>query len=339
MKLFFLVSFEIIKRSKGLLFLILVILGLIIFVQVKFNLLFNSNTITLGFIGTYQTHDLPLEVTNLISEGLVIADENGRIKPNLVSGWETNNDATVFKFKLKDDLKWVDGTPIKSSDLVLSIPNVEISTPDDKTIQFKLSEAYSPFPSLLTKPIIKKGEMIGMGPYRISKIEKSRIFITKIELTTNDSSLPKIYIRFYPNEKVAITGFNLGEVQTLFDFSDDDAFSQNSNVKILKKTDFKRIVTVLFSMSDSLVGSKNRSLRQALSYITPKIEGEELANNPYPSNHWAYDSGAKKYLDNKKEAEEALERAKSQMSADQLKGEIILTSTLNLEEVGKKVVE
>ncbi|OGE31160.1 hypothetical protein A3C59_04100 [Candidatus Daviesbacteria bacterium RIFCSPHIGHO2_02_FULL_36_13] len=339
MKLFFLVSFEIIKRSKGLLFLILVILGLIIFVQVKFNLLFNSNTITLGFIGTYQTHDLPLEVTNLISEGLVIADENGRIKPNLVSGWETNNDATVFKFKLKDDLKWVDGTPIKSSDLVLSIPNVEISTPDDKTIQFKLSEAYSPFPSLLTKPIIKKGEMIGMGPYKISKIEKSRIFITKIELTTNDSSLPKIYIRFYPNEKVAITGFNLGEVQTLFDFSDDDAFSQNSNVKILKKTDFKRIVTVLFSMSDSLVGSKNRSLRQALSYITPKIEGEELANNPYPSNHWAYDSGAKKYLDNKKEAEEALERAKSQMSADQLKGEIILTSTLNLEEVGKKVVE
>ena len=177
MKLFFLVSFEIIKRSKGLLFLILVILGLIIFVQVKFNLLFNSNTITLGFIGTYQTHDLPLEVTNLISEGLVIADENGRVKPSLVSGWETNNDATVFKFKLKDDLKWVDGTPIKSSDLVLSIPNVEISTPDDKTIQFKLSEAYSPFPSLLTKPIIKKGEMIGMGPYKISKIEKSRIFI------------------------------------------------------------------------------------------------------------------------------------------------------------------
>src|SRR5205823_650913 len=102
----------------------------------------------------------------------VVAEKDGKIKPNLVSGWEVNNDATVFKFKLKPDLTWVDNTPVKSSDLIFSIPNTDVSYPDDKTIQFKLKESYSPLPSLLTKPIFKQGTLVGVGPYQVVKVEK-----------------------------------------------------------------------------------------------------------------------------------------------------------------------
>lgn len=337
LKLIFLVLVETIKRSKGWLILIVSLVLLIILAQARFNFFYNPNTITLGFIGTYQTHDLPVEVTNLISEGLVKADENGRIKPNLVSGWETNNDATKFSFKLKDNLRWADDSEVKAGDLALAIPNVEVAALDDRVIEFKLKEPYSPLPSLLTKPIIRKGSLMGVGPYRITKIEKSRIFITKIELTASDPNLPKIFIRFYPNEKVAITGFNLGEVQALLDFSDLAAFKKNTNVAILQKTDFKRVVNVLFQTKNPLLSS--RSVRQALAYISPKIEGEEVANNPYPPALWAYDSSAKKYLNNPAEAKEAMERAKTQVNQELLKGEVILTSTANLEEVGKRVAE
>ncbi len=338
-KVGFLIFVEFSKRQRTYFFAAAAIIAALIFTQMKFNIFYSTNSIRIGLIGTYQEHDLPEEITKLVSQSLVSIDESNRVKPNLVTGWDTNNDATEFKFRLKDNLTWADGEKIKSSDLDFPIPDVTISYPDDQTIDFKLKDSYSPFPSLLTKPIFKKGTFMGIGPYKITKIEKSRVFITKIILTSVRIDLPIVYVRFYPNEKVALTGFSLGEVQALLDVNNTDYFSKNTVVKIKQKTDYTKIVTVLYSMADGLVGGKNRSLRQALSFIAPTIKDEEVANNPYPKNSWAYDGTAKKYLDNSEEASSALERAKTQMGMDQMHKEIILTSTANLEGVGKQVVE
>lgn len=336
LKLWFLIAVKLINRHKALFIGLVILLPIIIFLEIKFNLFFNTNNISLGFIGTYQEHDLPIQVTQLISEGLVKADASGHIKPNLVSGWEVNNDATSFKFKLRPDLKWADGSPIRSKDLIFEIPNVEISFPDDEIIQFNLKDAYSPFPSLLIKPIIRKGSMVGTGPYKITRIEKSRIFITKIELKPLDLNLPVIYIRFYPNEKVAITGFNLGEAQAILGFSNPRAFSQNPKAALLQKRDYDRLVSILFNTRDTVLS--NRSLRQALAFSTPEIPAEEIADNPYPHYLWAYNPDSKKYLNSPEEAKSALERARSSLSEEQLKEEITLTATSNLEDVGNLVI-
>jgi len=315
----------------------IVILIVIFFLQARFNLLFKDQDLRIGLIGTYQEHDLPEEVTRLVSTGLVKADEKGKIKPNLVTGWEVNNDITSFKFKLKDNLKWSDGKLLKAQDLVIVIPNTEVSFPDDKTIKVSLKESYSPLPSLLTKPLFRKGSMAGFGPYRISKIEKSRIFITKITLEGTRPNLPTIQVRFYPNEKIALTGFNLGEVQALIGLSNTGSLPRGSLIKVKQKTDYSKIVTILYQTSDSLLG--NRSLRQALSYQAPKIKEQEIADNPYPPSLWAYNADSKKYLANEEEAQSALERAKSSLSEDQLSGQIILTTTPNLENVGRAIVD
>lgn len=336
LKLALLICLEYLRRNRQWLILGLILLPLIFFAQLKLKLFDSQNSISLGLIGTYQEYDLPIEVTKLISEGLVEADTNGRIKPRLISGWETNHDATEFRFKLKDGLKWADQTKVLASDLEFSIPSTEISFPEERSIQFNLKEPYSPLPSLLTKPIFKKGTSLGVGAYRVTKIEKSRIFITKITLSSDNLTLPIIYIRFYPNEKVAVTGFNLGEVQALLGLSNLREFSSNPLVRIKQKTDFTKIVTILFQTQDPLL--KNRSLRQALSFVTPAIAGEEEANNPYPPNLWAYNKDSKKYLSNPEEAQAALERAKSSLADDKLVGELILTATPNLEEVGKVIV-
>lgn len=339
MKLVLLIALGFLKRQKFYFLVALLAILVLIFAQFKYNLFVQKNNLRIGLIGTFQEHDLPSEVTKLVSMSLVAVGPDNKIKPNLASGWETNNDATVFKFKLKDDLKWIDGSKLVSTDLEFGIPNVSVSYPDSKTIQFNLKESYSPFPSLLTKPIIKKGTLMGIGPYKILRIEKSRIFITKILLTSTNTSLPTLYIRFYPNEKVAYTGFSLGEVDALLGTGSVKPYDGNPILTIKQATDYSKIVTIFFSMTDPLVGGKTRSLRQALSYITPKINGEEVADNPYPPNSWAYDKESKKYLNNPKEAKSALERAKTQMDDDKFHSEIILTATPNLEEVGKQVVE
>ncbi len=335
-RLLFLIIFEYLKRKIIWFAGSFILIVLLLMLQTKLNLFFPANIIRIGLIGTYQEHDLPIEVTKLLSSGLVEASSDGRIKPNLVSGWETNNDATIFKFKLKD-LKWTDGAVVKSSDLEFNIPNTNVSYPDEKTIQFDLKESYSPLPSLLTKPVFRRGTLVGIGSYRIKKIEKSRIFITKINLEPLDGKSPIIVIRFYPSEKVAITGFNLGEVQALMGLSNPKLINTNSLISIKRKVDYSKIVTILFQTTDSLL--HNRSLRQALSYQTPKIENEEVANNPFPPQSWARNADAKEYLSNPEEAKVALERAKSSLSEDKLNSELILTSTPNSEEVGKVVVD
>jgi len=307
------------------------------FLQFKFNLIHAPNVIKIGIIGTYQQHDLPQELTRLISEGLTTASEEGKIMPVLVSGWEVNNDATQYKFKLKDNLKWSDNTQISSSDLDFAIPNTVVSFPEKGIIQFNLKESYSPFPSLLVKPVFKKGTLLGTGPYKVQKVEKSRIFITKITLSPIDPKLPGIIIRFYPSEKVAVTGFNLGEVQAIFGLSSPTAFAGNSQVALKQKPDYSKIVTILFQAEDPLL--QNRSLRQALAYQLPQIPNEEIANNPYPPKLWAYNSSSKKYFSNPGEAQDALKRAKSNISQEKLKSEIILTTTPNLSEVGKIAVD
>lgn len=305
--------------------------------QWQFGIFKMDYTLLEGMVGTYQEHDLPQEVTNLLSEGLVNFSSFDKIEPNLASSWDINNDATIFKFYLRDHLYWVDGTPVKASEMSFNIPDVEITTPDERTIQFKLKESYSPLPSLLVKPIFKKGTLLGTGPYQLERVEKSRIFITRLTLIPKDTLLPKIMIRFYPNEKVAIAGFNLGEVQTLLGISNHDLIERNHQFKHKKISDFTKIVTILYSLEDPLLG--NRSIRQALSFAAPAIEDEDIANNPYPAGSWAYDQNAKKYLSNIEEAQSAIKRAQSSLSDEQLKADLTLTTTPNLEMVAQKIVE
>lgn len=336
MKLVILIGFKFFRRKIRWIGLFFVILFFLVFLQIKFKSFYATDYLSEGFVGTYQEHDIPQEVKRLLSDSMVTLDKSGRIKPNLSQNWDVNKDATEFKFIIKDNLYWADGSKIKSSDLEFNIPDVEISTPDDKTIQFKLKEPYSPFPSLLTKPVFKKGAKIGTGPYQIKKIEKSRIFITKITLESIKEDLPTLNIRFYPNEKVAITGFYMGEVQSLFGLTNPKVVNINPIINIKQITDYTKIVTILYNTKDPLFS--NRSFRQALAYQAPKIAGEEEANSLYPKFYWVYKEDEKKYLSNPKEAKKTLERAESSLSEEKLKEDIYLTSTPNLEEVAKKIV-
>ena len=78
-KLWFKIFFEVLKRYKISLFLSFLVILLISFAQYKYKVFANPNSINLGLIGTYQEHDLPYEVTKLISDSLVEADDKGRM--------------------------------------------------------------------------------------------------------------------------------------------------------------------------------------------------------------------------------------------------------------------
>lgn len=338
LRLYLLIAIKYASRHRKKFLLGFLVLALVSLIAYKVEPNISSSTyLSEGLIGTYQANDLPEVLTQLISDPLVEMDQNGRPSPKLVSGWEVNNDATIFKFRLKDNLMWSDGSKVKSNDLPFNIPDVEVSYPDQKTIQFKLGDSFSPFPTLLTKPVLKNGMLIGTGPYRVIRIEKSRIFITKVSLEPISHDLPKLNVRFYPNEKTASVAFDIGEIQSFLGVTDTSSYTQNPLAKLKQKPTYSRIAAILYNTSDPLLS--NRSFRQALSYSAPKIEGEEQAKTAIAPFSWAYyPKNINNYLSNTEQAKTSLGRAKASANSEILKKELVLTATPQFEQIGKQVV-
>jgi len=322
MKLFFLILLATLRRKWKLYSLISFGIFFITILFFTTSLTIRPNVLSEGLIGTYQEHDLPEVATNLLSDGLVEM-ENGRAKPKLASSWEVNNNATEFKFKLKPNLNWADGSQIYSEDIIFHIPDVEVTYPDSSIIQFKLKDSFSAFPSLLAKPIFKKDSLLGIGPYKVAKIEKSLIFITKITLRSSDRSLPEVILRFYPNEKTALSAFALGEVQSLLGVNSLAEFNNHPRAETKEILSYSRIVAVLYNVSDPVLG--NRSIRQALSYSAPVFTSETAAKTPIPPNSWAFNGAVNDYLGNFEAAKQALSRAKGAVKPEDFDKPITLT--------------
>lgn len=53
-------------------------------------------------------------------EGLVIYDNKGNIAPGVAQSWEADADGSVYTFKLRDNAKWSDGTPVTAHDFAYS---------------------------------------------------------------------------------------------------------------------------------------------------------------------------------------------------------------------------
>ena len=58
-------------------------------------------------------------------EGLTIYDAKGEIVPGAAESWTVSDDGTVYTFKLRENGKWSDGSPVTAEDFVFSLSRVE----------------------------------------------------------------------------------------------------------------------------------------------------------------------------------------------------------------------
>ena len=57
-------------------------------------------------------------VIRQLFEGLMIQDAQGNVIPGVATGFEVNDDNTVYTFTLRDDAKWSNGDPVTANDFV-----------------------------------------------------------------------------------------------------------------------------------------------------------------------------------------------------------------------------
>lgn len=296
-------------------------------------------TLKIGLIGQYTVAELPEEVLQEISYGLTRIDENGEAQPAIAETWSIDNEGKTYVFKLKEvgDV-WHDGEAFTTADVNYNFKDVSFSI-NDGQMTFVLKEPFSPFPVILSRPLFKKG-LIGLGAYRVKRIEKRGNFVKSILLTpyersnilTDKNLLPNKLYRFYNNENELKTGFNLGEIDIIKNIFNLAGLYLNPSLEITQNLMKNAYVGVFLNTSQPPFSEK--TFCQALAYAIPKETGLKRALGPFNPDSWAYNPDVKPYAQDLNHAKTLLEK---EGAKDKIK--IILSTFPQYEKLANLVKE
>lgn len=278
----------------------------------KLSMYVSTNTLRIGVVGDIQPTTLPISIQSLLSTGLTQLSADGTPIPALASAWVATDSGKTYDFTLRGDAIWHNGKPVLPKDINYNIRDVSFEVISPRTIQVKLKEPFSPFLSLVAKPILEKG-LLGFGPYRVEKIRLKGDFIQYLWLDpVNDTTKPSREYRFFRTEAAAITAFELGDIDVIEELSTNKSIANWKSANISDHPRYDRVVALYFNTKDSLLGEK--SVRQALGYAVPDL-GFERAFSPISKNSWAYTDGVKKYLYDESIAKKLLTNTKISSSS------------------------
>ena len=242
-------------RFRGVL-LIGSLFGFLIFFTVSFVApkFFKGTVSRIGVVGRYHTDDLPDEIIDQIGDGLTTTTPTQNVEPNLAVSWETPDKGKTWIFHLDENKSWQDGEKIKSFDINYQFSDVSLEYVDDSTVKFTLKEPYVPFPSVVSKPVFKRG-LLGTGEWKVEKIKLSGGFIQEILMT--DKNKNKRKYRFYPTEETAKLAFKLGKIDILQGIYSPNPFSTWKTVNIKNEVNKNQIVTIFFNTANDSLKEKS----------------------------------------------------------------------------------
>lgn len=270
-------------------FILSIIFGLIINSYIS-KLPQKHDEIRIGIIGQYTSQSLPNIVKNILSSGLTKAGPNQIILPNLAEKWEVSEDGKTYTFTIKPNLVWSDNTPVKTKDIALNIPDVNIQFPSDNQIIFNLPQSFSPFPSVLTNPITNKNGLT-ISDYRVSLTQSTNGLLSKIKLQSPNQTLD---IRVFGSPTQALTSYKLGEIDAIYNYPKVDTIDLRQLGQIRENYNYHQALTLFFNNQDPLL--KDKSIRQGIAYaIKDKAFGNERATGPISVTSWAYNPLVKLY--------------------------------------------
>lgn len=184
------------------------------------------------------------EISRIIYEPLLELDAEYKLQKCLVKDWAKTS-GTTYLIKIKDDIKWSDGSLLTIEDVIFTIDilkqipsiygnNVQYITRvdkiDDDTLQILIDHEIPFFEYNLIFPIMSKGYYqgedfsttqknnapVGTGKYKIVQNNDDGIILNKNENYSRDElSLEKITIEKYANVGEQYNSFKLGKVDIM----------------------------------------------------------------------------------------------------------------------------
>lgn len=224
------------------------------------NMIVNPEPPTL-MLGLNQLSGVQM-VGGKIYQGLLTYDEKLNPQPGLAKSWTVSTDGLTYTFKLQEGVKWHDGKPFTSADVVFTttkfLPEVHsrarnnfshvasVSAPDASTVVFKLKEPFAPFLGAFevsSAPMIPRHlyegtdfktnpanqTPIGTGPFKLKEWKKGAY----VHLVRNEAYwkpgqpyLDGIYFHVIPDASARAMALESGKVDVA-SFSDIELFDVN----------------------------------------------------------------------------------------------------------------
>ena len=282
------------------------------------------------------------DIDRLIYSGLLRFDDRGVPQAGLADSWGVSRDGTVYNFSLRANAKWHDGEPVTSDDVIFTIDllrdeaapipsdlrefwkQIETKRLDDKTLQFRLPEAFSPFMDYLTVGILPEhllGGMtveeiiaapfnmqpVGSGPYRFDRLIVEGGQIMGVVLSANkDFYIPAPFIeqiafRYYPDGAAALAAYQGGEISGIGTISSDILPQVLREVNLKVYTSRLPEWTLVFLNLDNpnTTFFQDLNVRKALlmglnrqRMIDTLVSGQAfLSDGPIMPGSWAYYDG------------------------------------------------
>lgn len=232
------------------------------------------------------------DVAGLVFSGLTRSLPQGEVTPDLATSYEISEDGKTYTFTLRDDVTFHDGKPVTAADVVFTIQmaqqgdiksprradweGVSVTSPDEKTVVFKLPNAYAPFLENTTLGILPKHiwqdtppeefsfsplntHPVGSGPFYLKKTEADRTgAITKLQLSSFSDyalgapHLRKIIFNLYPNEDALLGAYRSGAIEAFVGVTPAKVTVDDSDSVLLRAT-LPRIFGVFFNQNHAPV--------------------------------------------------------------------------------------
>lgn len=184
------------------------------------------------------------EISRIIFEPLLELDEQYKLQKCLVKDWAKTSD-TTYLIKIRDDIKWSDGTHLLVEDVIFTIQTlksiasiyssnvqniISVDKVDEDTLQITLDREIPFFEYNLIFPIMnrtyyegqdfnttdKNNMPIGTGKYKIVQNISNSIILNKNEYYKRDElTLQKITITKYSNLGELYNAFKLGKIDVI----------------------------------------------------------------------------------------------------------------------------
>lgn len=232
------------------------------------------------------------EILMNVFEGLVMPGEDGGIIPAVAKEYSISDDGLVYKFKIRENIKFHNGNPLDVKDVEFSlrkmsgregdtpaqamfanIKDIKITSEDEVTVELKQPD--SVFIYYMTEAIVPDEnrdsldkEPIGTGPFKVAGYEREQ----KLTLTKNDDywgEKPKIddvEIFVTPNAETAFLKLLSGEINML---PRVDAKRINE-LKNFKTVSGAQNTVQLFALNHKFEPFSHKEVREAINLAIDK---------------------------------------------------------------------
>jgi len=251
----------------------------------------------------------------------------------LAEHWESNEDASIWTFYLRKNVKFHDGAELTAETVKYSIERVKklqgppaflldvidsVEVVDKYTVRFVLKYPFAPFPALAAFMVMapvspeaaeKLGDEfaekpVGTGPFKLESWVKGQqvVLVANENYWKDKPKVEKIIIRIFKDPSSLRLALEKGEIDMAFGIqpSDIPALEKNPNIKAAS---IEGLVIEWLGMNLRREPFNNKLFRKAINYA---VNYDYILNNvlkgtatrlygPLPPKIWGYDEEVETY--------------------------------------------